>query len=227
VDTTGTVVARVETRGERLRDVEDLATGPCGDEWCLYMADTGDNQERREVVAIHRLREPELVDGVVQRERFRVRFPDGPRDVESLLVLPGERILLVSKGRSEPVTVYRYPGTLTSDSVVVLERVAPLADRPPSFTSRVSGASAIPGRADLVLIRSYTRLILVDVGNGSAALHPDGELNLRPLEEIQGEAVAVRDDGRVVLTSEAGPLQPVPGMHLLQCTFPTPGVEPR
>ena len=72
----------------------------------------------------------------------------------------------------------------------------------------------------MILIRSYDRLILVDLDPTGASRHPNGQLNLRPLGEAQGEAVAVRGDGMVVLTSEAGPVSPTPGMHLLRCTFP-------
>ncbi|UCC26431.1 MAG: hypothetical protein JSU98_04865 [Gemmatimonadales bacterium] len=220
VDTTGALRARVELEGARIRDAEDLAAAPCGDSHCLYLADTGDNQERRSTVQILRLEEPTLEARAATVDRFPVSFPGGPRDVEALVVLSGERIYLVSKGRREPITVYRYPGPLQPDSLVVLEPVRALDDDPPAFASRISGASAVPGRDDLLLIRSYERLRLVEMGEDGPTPYPDGELNLIPLLEAQGEAVAVRADGRVILTSEAGPLTPMPGMRLLQCTFP-------
>lgn len=223
VDTTGALVATVETTGERLWDVEDLAGGPCGDGYCLYLADTGDNQEERERVAVHRVREPEPGEERVPRSRFEMRFPQGARDVEALVVLPGERLYLVTKGRSDPVTVYRYPGALDSTAVVELEEVGRLGDSPPGFSARVSGGSAIPGADDLLVIRSYERLILLRVTEAGVEAVPDGELNLVPLQEPQGEAVAVRPDGRVVLTTEAGPLSPDPGMHLLRCSWPPSG----
>ncbi|MEJ2540559.1 MAG: hypothetical protein P8188_11415, partial [Gemmatimonadota bacterium] len=89
-DTLGVEVARIATTGYELEDVEAMAAGPCGDQRCLYLADTGDNGERRETVALHRVLEPNPVAGTepVARTRFLIRYPDGPRDVEALFVLP-------------------------------------------------------------------------------------------------------------------------------------------
>ena len=232
VDTLGRTVGAWETRGRRIRDVEALASGPCPDGPCLYMADTGDNGEERDQVSIHRLPEPILRGtpdaasapagpdgrrGAVERTAFPIRFPDGPTDVEALFVLPGERVFLVSKGRTRPVRLYRYPGPLRPDTVVTLEALAPLGDRAPGFTGRVTGASAVPGSADLALVRTYESMELYRVTDSGLESLPGGRLSLRSLLEPQGEAVAVREDGTVVLTSEEGPLSSGSEMRLLRC----------
>lgn len=219
VDTTGALVGRVETTGPRLRDVEDLSGGPCDQGYCLYLADTGDNEERRETVSIYRLAEPAPDAGSVGRTRHPVRFPDGPRDVEAMFVLPGERIHLVTKGREHPPTIYRYPGPLLEDSVVTLEAVAALGDRPASFSGRITGASRAPGSSELVLVRSYESMMVYRVGEGGVESVGQGVLNLRSLQEAQGEAVGANDDGRVILTSEAGPLAPRATFRILRCTL--------
>lgn len=218
VDTTGALVARVETTGARLRDVEDLAIGACGEEHCLYLADTGDNGEVRDSVAIHRLVEPAFDAESAPRTVFPMRFPGGPRDVESVLVLPGERVYLVSKGRTEPPTLYRYPGPLQSDSTVVLEPLNSIGTRPESFTGRMTGASPVPG-TDLVLIRSYVSLHLFRLGDAGLESTAGSSLNLRPLDETQGEAVAADATGRVVLTSEGNRISPIPSMRIMRCEF--------
>ena len=51
---------------------------------------------------------------------------------------------------------------------------------------------------------------------------PGSRLNLMPLGEPQGEAVAVAADGRVVLTSEEGPFSRGAEMRILRCTFHPP-----
>lgn len=218
VDTTGAPVGRVETTGPRLRDVEDLAIGPCGEESCLYIADTGDNGEVRDSVAIHRLVEPAFDAESAERTVFPMRFPGGPADVEAVLVLPGERVYLVSKGRTEPPTLYRYPGPLTPDSTVYLERLNSIGTRPASFTGRITGASVIPD-TDLVLVRSYVALHLFRLGEGGLEETAGSSLNLRPLDETQGEAVAADATGRVVLTSEGNRLRPTPSMRIMRCEF--------
>lgn len=49
------------------------------------------------------------------------------------------------------------------------------------------------------------------------ARRANGIVNLRTLQEIQGEAVALGPDGLVVLTSEGGPLGGPASMRLLRC----------
>lgn len=217
VDTLGALRARIPTEGRRLVDVEDLAGGDCGPSYCLYLADTGDNDERRAVVTIYRVEEPALEGGPVSRTAFPVRFPDGPRDVEALMVFPGEQLYLVSKGRSEAPTLYRYPGTLVADTVVVLERLNSMGLGPASFSGRITGATWIPGTTELALIRSYQSLYLYRVMPEGLSGVPGGELTLRHLQEAQGEAVAADGLGRVILTSEAGPLGTRATFRMLRC----------
>lgn len=219
VDTLGVELRRVVTEGgRRLRDVEAMAAGPCGDEWCLYLGDVGDNGERRNTVAILRVQDPGL-DGdgePLQREAFRIRYPDGPRDVEAMFIIPELGIHLVSKGRSGPPTVYRYPGTPTSDSVVVMERIQTLGTGSRSRRNMVTGATWVPG-TDRVLIRTYSDLIAYRMVDGRLEPVPDGVLSLGPLQEPQGEAVAADADGRIVLTTEGGPFRNRSALHLLRC----------
>ncbi|MDT8340108.1 MAG: hypothetical protein RQ751_01230 [Longimicrobiales bacterium] len=217
VDTTGALLARIETEGSRLRDVEDLAGAPCPPGYCLYLADTGDNDERRDQVALHRLAEPDLDDDQVERTAFPMRFPDGPRDVEALIVLPGERVFLVTKGRAHPPTVYRYPGPLTADSVRTLEALSVIGRGPSTFMGRITGASHVPGTADQVLIRSYESLTLYRLSDAGLESLPGSRLSLTSLEEAQGEAVAADGSGRVLLTSEAGPLAARGTFRILRC----------
>jgi hypothetical protein len=144
-----------------------------------------------------------------------MRLPDGARDIEALFVLPGERIHLVTKGRRHPLTVYRYPPPLRPDTVT-LEEVQQLSDGPRSLLAQVTGASA-SADGSLVAVRTYQSLEFFTVVADTLARRPNGVVNLRPLEEIQGEAVALGPDGLVVLTSEGGPLGGPPSMRILRC----------
>lgn len=210
----------------RIRDLEALEAAICEEGRCLYAADVGDNEERRSDAAVHRLPEPELSpegdgpgEGVVETTVLPVRFPDGPTDVEALFVLPGEEIHLVSKGRSGPVTVYRYPPPLRPGRRVTLERVQTLGDGAPLLPAYVTGAAATSdGRT--VAIRTYEALEFFRVGDGRLVRMPGMRMGLRTLREAQGEAVSFLPDGRVVLSSEAGPLGRRGGLAVLRC----PGV---
>ena len=48
VDSTGTLLGWIPLRGAPNTDWEEIALGPCGNVTCLYIADTGDNRERRD-----------------------------------------------------------------------------------------------------------------------------------------------------------------------------------
>ena len=62
IDPDGEIISRIRIRPS-LRDWEDIATAICaGGKSCLYLADTGDNLERRSGgdISIRRLEEPDL-----------------------------------------------------------------------------------------------------------------------------------------------------------------------
>jgi len=198
-------------------DWEDMDRGRCGAGSCLYVADTGDNQERRVRVALYRLPEPDgRMDGAAKAERFEMRFPDGPRDVEAMYVLPDERIFFITKGRNHPITLYRYPPPLRSDTVVTLEAIQTMSDGPMAPPRYVTGASATLN-GTTVVVRTYETLEFFTVSENEA-LRPtkDGRVNLRTLREPQGEAVAFLPDGRLVLSSESG-FTSLPSIVTLGC----------
>lgn len=200
-------------------DWEDMEIATCGPRAsCLYFADTGDNQERRPDGSARIVRVPEpdpSAPGPLEADVFPIRLPDGPRDIEAMFVLPGERVHLITKGRQDALTVYRYPSPLRPDTVT-LEEVQRLSTGPRSLLSQVTGASASPD-GSVVAVRTYQSLEFFGVQADTLARRPNGLVNLRSLEEIQGEAVAVGADGRVVLTSEGGPLGDPASMRVLTC----------
>ena len=213
VDSTGAVLGRVRVTGAENEDWEDIAVGPCPAGECIYIADTGDNGERREAVTVYRVPEPDPADTATPpAERFRLRYPDGPRDSEALFVTPDTpdaRVYLVTKGRTSPVTVYRAPTPLPADTAALLEPVAQLTDDAPFAALYVTGAGATPdGRR--VVIRTYVNLRLYRLDDDG--LVPIGApVDLHALAEPQGEAVDIRTDGTVLLGSEerggeAGPI---------------------
>lgn len=225
-DEEGRVLARFRVR-PHLRDWEDLSLAPCGEGGsCLYLADLGDNYEERISVQILRLPEPDPHSGdtlgprgtstdALQADVFPVRLPDGPRDIEVLLVLPGERILAVTKGRNAPVTVYRYPGPLRPDTVT-LEEVQRLSAGPRIMPRQVTGGAVSPDRG-LVALRTYEVVQFYRVEADTLIPLDDGLVNLRPLQEAQGEGVGLGLGGTVFLSSEAGPMGGKGSMIAMRC----------
>lgn len=225
VDAEGALLGRVHVAGARNRDWEDLATGPCGDAHCLYIGDVGDNREVRTDPAIYRVREPAPGDSVtVPADRFPVRFPDGPRDVEAIYLLPGERLFLVTKGRNHAVEVYRVPSPLDRPGEPLrVELIQTLTRFSPALPRHVTGGASTPdGR--LVALRTYETLSLYLPGEDGQLEEVRGSrVNLRHLREPQGEAVAFLPGNRLVLTSEAGPWGSRGAIGFLTC--PGAGVD--
>ncbi len=203
-----------------LRDWEDVAVASCSDGGsCLWAADVGDNYEERDDAKLVRFPEPDPdagVDTLPAAEVFPVAYPDGPRDVEALVVLPGERVLLITKGRDDPVTVYRYPPPLRPGERVTLEEVQRLSERSRILPRQLTGGASDP--SGLVALRTYEALRFYRMDGDTLASLDDGTVNLRTLSERQGEGVGLGLDGQVVLTSEAGPGGGRGSMALLRCS---------
>ncbi|MBB5119479.1 hypothetical protein [Streptomyces eurocidicus] len=121
---TGRTVATVTLDGIEPRDVEAISIGPDGD---IYVGDIGDNFGGRwPEVWIYRFPEPKtLADVTVTPVRHTVRYDDGPRDAESLMVHPRTgRVYLVSKKRSGKGALYAGPEKLSASGVNTFRRVA-------------------------------------------------------------------------------------------------------
>jgi hypothetical protein len=218
VDRDGQVQARIEV-DRSFNDWEDIARGRCDLGACLYLADTGDNDERRDNISFYRLAEPdEEEEARVDAERYRMVLPDGPRDIEAMYVLPSEQIFFVTKGRNHPVTIYRYPPPLRSEDTVTLVEVQRLTTGPMAGPRMVTGASATLD-GGTVAIRTYQSLQFFAVTGGGRLLESDlGRVDLRPLREAQGEGVGFGANGTIVLTSEsAGGV--APSLTFLSCNL--------
>ena len=229
MNSVGEIISRIRIRPS-LTDWEDIATSSCaGGKSCLYLADTGDNLERRSAgdISIRRLEEPDLDSPNFRAtlnqqipefdtDVFPVRLPDGPRDIEALLVLPGEDIYVSTKGRNGPVAIYRYPPPLRPDTVT-LELVQELSSGARVIPRQVTGGSVSP-EGDILALRTYESLQFFEFVADTLVPIKDGHIDLRSLLEAQGEGIAIGPGGLLVLTSEAVGETP-PQMNLMHCNL--------
>jgi hypothetical protein len=219
IDSTGLIRTRVRIGNAAAGDWESLASSPCAQGSCLYIGDVGDNLRSRGTVGVYRLPEPVLGQLEVAAEAFAFRYPDGPHDAEAIFVLPGEQLYVLTKGRSEPLTLYRYPGALRAGTVPTLEVVLYLSRSFVQLPAMITGAGATAD-GQWMVVRTYSRLQLYRFDR--EALVPqlaDGGLDLTPLREFQGEGVDVRADGTVVLVSEKGLDQGSAPVSLVRCAL--------
>ncbi|MEV4435523.1 hypothetical protein [Streptomyces sp. NPDC049585] len=191
---TGRTVARVTLAGITARDVEAISLGPDGD---LYLGDIGDNLGGSwPEVHLYRFPEPKrLTDEItVTPVRYTVRYDDGPRDAESLMIDPKTgRAYIVSKKKSGKGALYEGPQKLSPDGVNTFRRVADIG------VWATDGAISPDG----------TRLVVRGYFEARAYRWRDG----RPVEELprptvplqrQGESVTFTPDGRTLMYGTEG-----------------------
>lgn len=220
VDTAGGLRAQVRVAGAENKDWEDVALGPCPGGECLYVADIGDNDGNRKDVEVYRVPEPTPGDAATApAEVVRLRYPDRPQDAEALFVLPSGDLFVVTKGNQGAVALYRAPAPFRPGAVVTLERVAGLTESETQRINRVTGADATPD-GEWVAVRTYTALHLFRTRDLLAGGTPASDrIDLASLEEPQGEAVAIRADGTVFLTSESPGKKEPAVLSRLECTL--------
>jgi hypothetical protein len=228
-DTSGAARGTFVVAGARNVDWEDIALGPCGRSTCLYIADTGDNSERRRAVKLYRVPEPEMPEGHPKKLRSTApaqavtfRYPDGPHDVEAIWVAPDEDVHLITKGRPGRVRHYRVPpASWTSQRPVTAELLETLPIPVRSRRDYVTGAALSPdGRT--VVVRSYsTAYFFLALPTGRLALAPEPRAcDVRELG-LQGEGVGWLDPDLLVLTSERTIL-PAGTIAVARCSRPGP-----
>ena len=168
-------------------DWEDIASTPDGR---LWVADTGDNDEQRESVAVQVVEEPDvLASGSLSATTYELRYPDGPHDAEALLVDPRDmRVYLVTKA-SDGGRVYAAPATLDPGGVNTLTDVG---EAPPNVTA---GDFAPDGLA--LVLRNQGRAFFYSELGGTPTV-----VSLPP--QPQGESATFTADGEHVLLGSEG-----------------------
>jgi hypothetical protein len=164
-------------------DVEALA--PAGPR-SVYVGDIGDNRSERDEVVVHRV---PLGRGQrdVEPESFRLAYPDGPHDAESLFADRAGRLHLITKS-FRGGTVYRAPKQLDPTGVNVLEPVG-------RVRGYVTDAALLRGGRYL-LVRSLQQATVYSMPD----LEPVGSFAL-PWQP-QGEGVSVGPNGRIRISTE-------------------------
>jgi hypothetical protein len=217
-DVRGTDRGAIRVSGAAAVDWEDIALGPCpdGSEGCLYIGDTGDNLERRALVVVYAVPEPmpPVTAGDTQRVTaaalaLKLRYPDGPHDVEALYVSPRDTaVYLVSKGRTGRIRLYRARrDAWSAQRIVTADLVQTLPIIPDRSSGRLVTGATIRQDGNLVAIRTYTEIYFFTPGPGGRLTASGPPCALDSLERV-GEGIDFRDDSTLVLTSEADLLGP-------------------
>lgn len=218
IDSTGAIKATIRVTGVLNRDWEDIAVAPCGVNSCLFIGDVGDNEQNAERRRIYRILEPALEDTATSVPvEYRFAMPDKSHDTESLAVFPDGRMLLVTKGRSGPVTIFAFPQPLSETETMMLAAVATLSPGLVQIPEMATGAAAFG--ETMFAIRTYGGFQFYRTEAGSISSVYESPHSLAALGEPQGEGIAVRNDGAVFLTSEKS-MGESALLSRLQCELP-------
>jgi hypothetical protein len=211
---TGATLATYTVPGATNVDWEDIAVArdrrgvPS-----VWLADIGDNDANRAEVRVYRVDEPHVRAGVdattAAPETWRLRYPGGPIDAESLAVAPGGAAYIVTKALLGGSTVYALPSR-PSGAVQTVRQVGEIRFQltgtpggPNQFGQLTATGASLSADGSVLAVRTYTDAYLWRVAHGDVA----AALRAAPVRvalpaQPQGEGVAV--DGKRLLIDTEG-----------------------
>lgn len=233
VDTSGSDRGAWRVTRARNVDWEALAAAPCGAEQndgaaderpvtplgsCLYIGDTGDNDRKRTVRTIYRIREPLAADssytGRARASRLDYRYADGRHDVEAMYVSADGTTYLITKRplrgarrALRPALVYSLAASAWGSADTA---VAQLADSlpivPGSARLRLITDASLSRDGRLLAVRTYGQVFVFATDSATGRVRhevPPAVCDLSALDERTGEGVAwLPGSTQLVLTRE-------------------------
>lgn len=214
---TGATLASYAVPGASNVDWEDIAVaqdrrGVAS----VWLADIGDNDAKRDEVRVYRVDEPHVdaSRGGIEAtttppEVWRLRYPDGPADAESLAVAPGGAAYIITKSIFGSSRVYTLPPRADPSRVQELRRIGyvdfTFTGTPggPNAVGQLTATGAAVSRDGSVLaIRTYSDAYLWRVrGRDVAAALRTKRVRVALPAQPQGEGIAV-DGTRLLIDSE-------------------------
>ncbi len=188
-------------------DWEDIAIGPDGDGWVIWVGDIGDNFELRLDVVVWRVPEPDpsAPGTILDAEAVRLSYPDGPHNAETLWVDPRTGDLLIVTKEPEGSGVYLAKAPVQTGGT--FERVATLpfgSELLPGSDLATGGEIAPDGSA--LLVRTTDRAWWWRRGSRSTVAEAlaTTPCPVSSRAEAQGEAIAFSPDSRGYRTVSEG-----------------------
>lgn len=218
IDTNGKARGRITLKGAKSGDWEDTAAFTMEGKAYILVADTGDNDAVRSNVWIHLLEEPSAdslspssATSVQPVASIKIRYPDGPRDCESVAVDPKERAVYFLSKRDAVPRLYRLtlPSPLRSGEMSPTF-VGEVRNMPQKGEKRRDGrvlswpvAMDFSPDGTMAAVLTYTQPILFrrSPGESWAAALAKQPIILAPHKLPQAEAMAFSADGKMLLVA--------------------------
>jgi len=213
----GAVVAEYTIEGVRNIDWEDIASFELDGRPWLLLADIGDNGGLRPTIQLILIPEPDAVAisvGTLAPECvLTARWPDGPRDAESIAVDPASRTIYLLAKRRVPAQLFALPlePPAAPDEVRTIRQIGIVPGIPQPTEEEIASSpeigrwlgqpTAMDRRADgsfVVLTYRDAYLFLARPGDDAAMTLRRQPLRLGVPPLPQAEAVAFSRDGRAI-----------------------------
>jgi hypothetical protein len=180
-------------KGATNRDWEDIAVGPgpVDNENYIYIAETGDNFAQYDTKYIYRVPEPDVdsnqapVYSILKNfDVITFKYPDGPRDAETILVDPLTKDIYIVTKREKNVKVYLASYSQSLKDTITVEYVLTLP-----FTMIVGGDISYNGEE--ILLKTYDSVYYWKrkPGQSVAQAFKGKYYKLSYIREPQGEAI--------------------------------------
>lgn len=221
VDEAGDLKQTYYFKGETINrfgvnDCEDIAVGPgpaIGKSY-VYLGDIGDNGGTRPYITVYRFAEPKTNSSApvtnIAGSCVHLRYPDGARDAETLMIDPIEQLIYIVSKREKSVNIYTAPLMFKNDDTVTLSKRGSITfNEFPPFRWITSGDISADGSQ--ILLKSYAKVFYWKRQPGEpvwqAMQNKPRELEYE--QEKQGEAIGFERDGKSYLTTSEGVFAPV------------------
>jgi hypothetical protein len=221
LDQRGAADGRVRVDGAAVEDWEAVAIGPCPGGSCIYIGDIGDNEGRRRSITIYRVPEPERPGGSIGlRDKFEARYPGKSQDAEALIVTPKGEMLIVTKGETGPIAVFRVPADAKPGSVTELEEIGKPFDRHEAERDDRITDGAISPSGERIALRTPRTILFFGTSDFAAGRWQElGRVPLDGLGEPQGEGLTFADERTLYVVGEGGGDSQPGTFARLTCTF--------
>ncbi len=217
----GKLVSTIYFKGDTtealgVRDCEDIAVGPGPKrrKSYVYLGDIGDNNSSRKYLTIYRMEENAAwaKDSLSRADAVAVhlKYPDGARDAETLMIDPIEKLLYIVSKRQDSVTVYTTPLKFKPNDTVTLTKRCKLFFKGFKVFKWIT-AGDISRDGTQILLKSYEKVYYWK-RNGNEPLWKTMQSNPEtPFYETekQGEAIGFTLDGKGYYTTSEGFYAPI------------------
>ncbi len=204
VNDLGRTAAVLTLKGATNVDFEDISTGP---NHTLWAGDIGDDAARRATVQLYKITEPSKVrSATLTSTRYNLRFADGSRNAEAVLVHPVTGRVYVVTRNATGGAVYAAPETLSTTSTNTLTRVS-------GAPANITSGSFNPDGSRIVL-SSYAEVFVYTAFGTTPVVVGKPALDV-------GKSVEVSVDGTRIMVGTEGSNSPVYSLAMPAVAVPT------